>query len=162
MGSPIMLTCYARDPASRAPHPLWDIPELRDAIFRHLDLGALSAAVRVCRAWFAPAVAVLWRAPAEFHHVHVPPHRRHLYEAAIRQLELYHPEPDADDDTVDDVDLSNENSGARLLTTSRHGAFQHRIHYAIINANACGRRLTAPKPTCCWRCSSAAGRACRA
>jgi hypothetical protein len=38
-----------------------------------------------------------------------------LYEAAIRRLEIYHPEPDAEDVTVDDVDLAGNSGGARRL-----------------------------------------------
>jgi hypothetical protein len=71
-------------------HPVLGIPELIAAILEHLDRASLATAMRVCGAWRDLAVRLLWRAPAEIHLVHVPPHRRGLYAPAIRELVVLH------------------------------------------------------------------------
>jgi hypothetical protein len=77
-------------------HSVLLIPELRIAIFEHLDNPSHAAATHVCQAWLRPAISVLWRSPKQFGRERVLPHRWHLYEAAICILNIDHPDDHED------------------------------------------------------------------
>ncbi len=78
-------------PTSPAQHHALRLPEICRAMFEHLDNASLAAAARVCRTWFAPAVAVLWRTlppPSRLALATVTGVRCLLYGPAIRQLSV--------------------------------------------------------------------------
>jgi hypothetical protein len=64
------------------------LPEICHAIFGHLGRASLAAAARACRAWFGPAVQVLWRVlpPDKGALAGLPRLRMALYTAAVREL----------------------------------------------------------------------------
>ncbi len=65
------------------------LPEICSAVFEHLadDSDSLAAAARVCRAWFIPAISVLWSSPpgSAFGALTSTAHRE-LYCRAVRRL----------------------------------------------------------------------------
>ncbi len=67
-------------------------PEIMDAVFEHLanDRRSLAFAARTCRAWFASAARVLWRAPlAPALRCVSGAERRQMYGRAMRKLAIH-------------------------------------------------------------------------
>ncbi len=64
------------------------LPELLPEIFEHLDRAALSAAVRVNRAWAAGGIPILWRYPTRKALGALPAKRCRAFDASIRGVEM--------------------------------------------------------------------------
>ncbi len=86
-----LLAAASPEMPAMPPHRALLLPEVLLATFEQLDGAApLAAAAGVCRAWFGPAVHLLWRAPAPSAlHCVSNAARCGLYGAAIRLLAVY-------------------------------------------------------------------------
>jgi hypothetical protein len=67
------------------------VPELRSAIFGHLDRYALFSTVRVCRAWAASGLGLLWSDIDDHALMKDPKYGGFDYDGAVRRLTIGDP-----------------------------------------------------------------------